>query len=259
MRNYDKPGGVRVNEPSFTRISDQEKGWRKNTAQASGGTSDNHIYIMFTRALQAYHAGGKMLDFGSGKGVLSRRLIDMRLFEAVVAVDISTQPERLDPLVDWHSRDLNEPTNFDSESFDVIVSSEVIEHLENPRFVVREWLRILKPGGLVFFSTPNNESLRSILALAFRGHFAAFGDLSYPAHITPLLRKDIERILNEAGFHPPHFIYSDYGTIPKLKRITWQHISFGILRGLRFSDNILTVTRKPVPPNSSDEKNSVHR
>ena len=89
-------------------------------------------------------------------------------------------------------------TNFNDGSWDVIVSAEVIEHLENPRATVREWARLLKPGGLLVFSTPNNESLRSIMSLIFRGHYADFSDSSYPAHITPLLRKDIERIMQEA-------------------------------------------------------------
>ena len=35
-----------------------------------------------------------------------------------------------------------------------MVSAEVIEHLENPRGVAREWFRLLRPGGSVLLSTP---------------------------------------------------------------------------------------------------------
>lgn len=230
---------------SNLKSSSPLKAWRQNAAQASGGTSGDYIYDMFERVLRAHRPGGKILDFGAGIGGLSRRLVGMRMFESVDSVDIMPAPEGLDLPVDWHSQDLNEPTGFAGGSFEVIVSAEVIEHLENPRAVVREWFRLLKPEGLLLFSTPNNESLRSILALVFRGHYASFGDASYPAHITPLLKKDMDRILREAGFRELFFFYTDYGTIPRLGRITWQCVSYGLLRGLRFSDNVLAVARKP--------------
>lgn len=220
------------------------KAWRQNAAQASGGTSCEYIYDMFERVLRTHRPVGKILDFGAGIGGLSRRLVGMRMFESVDCVDIMPAPEGLDRAVGWHSQDLNEPTGFACGSFEVIVSAEVVEHLENPRAVVREWFRLLKPEGLLLFSTPNNESVRSILALVCRGHYASFGDASYPAHITPLLRKDIDRILREAGFCEPFYFYTDYGIIPRLKQISWQRVSCGLLCGMRFSDNFLAVARK---------------
>jgi 2-polyprenyl-3-methyl-5-hydroxy-6-metoxy-1,4-benzoquinol methylase len=111
--------------------------------------------------------------------------------------------------------------------------------------VVREWFRLLKPGGWLLFSTPNNESVRSLLALVCRGHYSAFGETSYPAHITALLRKDLERITREAGFEMIQFHFTDHGILPKAKRLTWQVLSAALLRGLRFSDNLLAVCRKP--------------
>ena len=107
-----------------------------------------------------------------------------------------------------------------------------------------ELLHLSRDG--VFVSTPNNESLRSILALAFRGHYQAFGDDSYPAHITALLHKDMERIVMEAGFELKGFRYTNYGLIPKLRRLSWQRLSMGLLSGKRFSDNVLTVCRRPL-------------
>jgi len=53
----------------------------------------------------------------------------------------------------------------------------------------------------VILSTPNNESIRSLMALLLRGHYVAFLDCCYPAHIiTAVLRKDLVRILTDAGF-----------------------------------------------------------
>ena len=51
-------------------------------------------------------------------------------------------------------------TGFLSNSFDVVVSFETIEHLENQRGFLRECYRILRPGGLLICSTPNSRITR---------------------------------------------------------------------------------------------------
>lgn len=154
------------------------------------------------------------------------------------------RPNNIGSSVIWHSSDLNEETSIQNASFAVIVAAEVIEHLENPRALARGWFRLLRPGGTLILSTPNNESWRALLALTLRGHFVDFGDSSYPAHITALVRKDIERILVEAGFSPPTFVFSKVGGIPKLPWVTWQKVTAGLFKGFRFGDNLFAITTK---------------
>jgi 2-polyprenyl-3-methyl-5-hydroxy-6-metoxy-1,4-benzoquinol methylase len=188
--------------------------------------------------------GGTALDFGAGRGELASRLAACGRFERVVAADLvayGTPPEG----VEWLNSDLNDPLPLADGSIDVVLAVEVVEHLENIRAVCREWARLLRPGGAVLLTTPNNESVRSVLSLVFRGHFVAFLDASYPAHITALVRKDLERALSEAGLAPQGFFFTDDGAVPRLTRFSWQQISAGRLRGLRFSDNLGCVARKP--------------
>jgi len=130
-----------------------------------------------------------------------------------------------------------------SSDTDVVICSEVIEHLENPRYVFRMIHNALSRGGTLVLTQPNQESIRSYLALIFRGHFVSFLDSCYPAHITALVRKDLERICVETGFCKPIFYYSDNGGIPKLPNVTWQQISLKMLAGRLFSDNVALVTR----------------
>jgi 2-polyprenyl-3-methyl-5-hydroxy-6-metoxy-1,4-benzoquinol methylase len=211
---------------------------------ASGGIiSDNKIYDLFLEQMRMKRLSGKILDYGAGKGRFVELLIEAAWVGPITAADLFNCPER-SLKIKWIKADLNESLKIEDNSFDVIVSIETIEHLENPRFTVREWFRLLKPGGTLLFSTPNNESWRAILALIVRGHFVAFGDTSYPAHITALLRKDIIRILEEVGFCESEIIYSNSGGIPKLLNISWQRISWNILRGLRYSDTILIIASK---------------
>lgn len=129
--------------------------------------------------------------------------------------------------------------------FDLVTAVEVIEHLENPRAMMRECFRVLRHGGTLLLTTPNNETIRALISLAVRGHFAAFGPGSYPAHITALLATDLARASREAGFVDQTISYSGVGMVPGMPGRTWQSLGLGILRGRRFSDNLLLSCRKP--------------
>jgi 2-polyprenyl-3-methyl-5-hydroxy-6-metoxy-1,4-benzoquinol methylase len=226
-------------------IDDQSlKSYRQFAAAASAGISNDTIYAGFERLVSELALSGDLLDFGAGKGILTEQLYSSGRFKSIAATDIMPRPEGLDASITWHNCDLNEETNIHGETFDVIVSAEVIEHLENPRAIAREWFRLLRPNGTLIFSTPNNESWRALLALILRGHFVDFGDSAYPAHITALVRKDIERIVSEAGFTFTRFAFSNVGGIPKLPHVHWQKITGGLLKGLRFSDNLFAICSK---------------
>ncbi|MEM7647184.1 MAG: hypothetical protein AAF203_09760, partial [Pseudomonadota bacterium] len=112
------------------------------------------------------------------------------------------------------------------------------------RHVFRELYRILKVDGHLILSTPNNESWRSLISYWRRGHFVDFTDRSYPAHITPLNRMDLLRAAREAGFCFVDWAYTNRGCVPGFTSLTWQGLSLGALRGLRYSDNLFIILRK---------------
>lgn len=217
---------------------------RKLASVASGGISNEAVYAAFEQVLTQFDLKGEILDFGAGIGNLTQRLQALGRFSCITAIDLMSRPDGIDESIGWISWDLNEALNIPAQSFDVIVSAEVIEHLENPRAIAREWFRLLRPGGILVFSTPNNESWRSLVTLLLQGHFVYFSDTCYPAHITALLRKDIERILSETGFSKSKFVFTNVGGIPKLPWLHWQTVSGGLLRGLRYSDNLLAIAHK---------------
>jgi SAM-dependent methyltransferase len=67
------------------------------------------------------------------------------------------------------SYDLNGRWPFEDAKFDVVFSSQVIEHLHNTRLFVEEAYRVLKPGGTAIIASENLCSLLNCFAL-FMGY-----------------------------------------------------------------------------------------
>jgi SAM-dependent methyltransferase len=131
---------------------------------------------------------------------------------------------------------------------DIVVSAETIEHVENPRALMRELVRVTKPGGWVFVTTPNQLSWASLVCLLARGQFQYFQEAPglYPAHITALLEIDLRRIAAESGLSEIDVRYSAEGRMPFSPR-RWPgalRAPHG-LRGRAFSDNVLVFGTKP--------------
>ena len=213
-------------------------------AVRTGGISHGPIYDAVLQQVLP-KATGRVLDFGAGTGAVAAILAGLPTVESVVAADLAPPAnDGADGGVRWLRADLNESLPLPDHEFDLVVAVEIIEHLENPRAVAREWHRLLKPGGALVMSTPNVEGIRSLLALVFRGHFLPFTEPWYPAHITPLTASDVHRVLTEAGFADVQVSYTGHGRVPTFA-LTWQELSFGALRGQRFSDNLIASAIAP--------------
>ena len=143
-------------------------------------------------------------DLAAGEGAFSVQLRE--LGHDVRPFDLSSDH--------WKVPDMRvETANLDaefgdavSEKFDAVVAIEIIEHLENPFRFVRECSKMLKPGGLLFLTTPNVEAVSSRLMFLYTGRLKSFGayETVRPAHITPIFKWKLDMILDEAGFETIH-------------------------------------------------------
>jgi SAM-dependent methyltransferase len=95
--------------------------------------------------------GARVLEFGAGTGQQARFLRD-RGFD-VVAIDLASSnyaKERLFPVQDYDG----EHIPIEDKSIDVIFSSNVLEHVENPGAVFAEFRRIQRSGGFGLHVVP---------------------------------------------------------------------------------------------------------
>jgi SAM-dependent methyltransferase len=146
----------------------------------------------------------------------------------------------------FHAADLNSlPVPLSDAVADVCAGVETIEHLENPRAFFRELVRLVKPGGWLIVTTPNQLSLLSKLTLVTKNQFNAFQEAPglYPAHITALLEFDLLRIAAECGILIREVLYSLSGRIPGTG-FFWPR-AICRLMPRTFSDNVLVVGQKP--------------
>ncbi len=110
-------------------------------------------------------AGARVLDAGCGPGLYADELVRRRA--DVVGVDASAAMvdlarARLGDRAEIIHTDLSEALPFADETFDVILCALVIHHLEDRAACLREFFRVLKPGGRAVVSTqhPTTDWLR---------------------------------------------------------------------------------------------------
>lgn len=134
--------------------------------------------------------GAAVLDAPCGAGELSILLAQngFQVYAADLGCDLL--PEAADCVGDrFRVTDLNGPLPWPDSSFDLIVSVEGVEHLENAFAFFREAHRICRPGGMFLITTPNVVSLRSRVRY--------FGSSFFTQDPRPL---------NESARHPLHHI-----------------------------------------------------
>ena len=210
-------------------------------AHASRGASADVLYRRAASLLASAGARGAVVDVGCGAGALRPAIAS--LVSSYVGVDVVRFPS-FPSDAEFRQANLDiDPIPAAAASADIVTAIEVIEHVENPRRFMRELARIARPGAVVLVSTPNQRSGLSTLSLVLRGHFAAFSDCDYPAHISALLAVDLLRISAECGLVDPRLDYSLQGRVPLTGRHYPRLLSRLFPRAL--SDNVFLVARSP--------------
>lgn len=161
----------------------------------------------FELATPESRPAGKALDIGCRDGFWSERL---KLFGyEVESID-------LEPVYQGcRVVDANKALPFTDGFFDLVWSSEVLEHLEDPIFSVSEMRRVLKPKGKIIITTPNSQCwvFRLFVWLGI-----SMAEVQNPGHKQFFSLVDMQRIFPTAkiyGFFP-YFLVKKIISSPRL-------------------------------------------
>lgn len=116
-------------------------------------------------------------------------------------------------------------------SFDCVLLSEVIEHLEEPEHSIREAVRVLHPGGRLLITTPNYRSFWPLMEWAVdRMNMAP--KMAGEQHISRFHFSSLQRMLVESDLDL-EYIGSMYGLSPFLSLISYEQANRQLHRELR--------------------------
>lgn len=157
----------------------------------------------FRRWMQSELRGGqparKILEVGCGDAAFTRHLAEHST--SITALDISANQIARNaarfPSIQFLRHDVSEPLPFPGGEFDVVWCSEVLEHLFDPAFALKEMYRVLVPGGRLLVTVPYHGPIKNILIALFKWeeHFAPTGP-----HIRFFTKKSLGTIARAAGF-----------------------------------------------------------
>ena len=136
---------------------------------------------------------GKILDVGCGSGIFIENMANLGWNAEGIDFDKSAILNALSRNLKVSLGDLKSK-NFESNYFDVITLSHVIEHVSNPIDLLKECFRILKENGRLMIATPNNKSL------AHKIYKISWFPLEPPRHLFIFNPQNLIQIAKLAGF-----------------------------------------------------------
>ena len=156
---------------------------------------------------------GKLLDVPSGEGALSVRLSEAGF--DVRGCDLYTEIFRV-PGIEVRRGDLSGTLPYGDAEFQYITCLEGLEHIENPHQAVREFARLLAPGGHIVISVPNILNIEERIKWLLNGYTSHFKPISQEhlkmrheqwgekeevvLHINPIAYTELRYILEKYGF-----------------------------------------------------------
>lgn len=183
---YENPG----NDFYFERIDEEVTG---------------HFDSYLTRCREYCKTGStslRLLDIGCGNGSFLSRAQQLGFTcEGIETCEPLAQAVHTKLHCPIHSQLLSQ-CEFPAQTFDVVTMYDLIEHLQDPCDDVRRVHSWLKPGGILFLLTPNDDALlRRVARLAFRSSFQSLRrpiqTLYYPHHLSYFTANSL-KVLAEA-------------------------------------------------------------
>jgi 2-polyprenyl-6-hydroxyphenyl methylase/3-demethylubiquinone-9 3-methyltransferase len=166
-------------------------------------------------------AGKRIVDVGCGGGILTEGLA--KFGADVLGIDLS---EELIDIADLHGLESGVNAHYQKisaealaqqqpESFDHVTCMEMLEHVPDPGSIISACASLVKPGGMVFFSTLNRKPKAYLLAIIAAEHLLQMlpkGTHDYKTFIKP---SELSQSARAAGLDLQDMVGIEYNPFSK--------------------------------------------
>ena len=155
---------------------------------------------------------GKILEIGCSGGHLTVLVGELFPDAEVTGVDVYApaiiEAKRRYPKHKFKQADAQK-LPYSANSFDIVYSSETIEHVVDPKKMLEEITRVMQPDGLAVIEMDSGSPL-----FRFIWHFwtnYGKGRVWRDAHLHPFTAKELEGLIRSNGFHIRNKMFSHFG------------------------------------------------
>ncbi|XP_011877146.1 PREDICTED: hexaprenyldihydroxybenzoate methyltransferase, mitochondrial-like [Vollenhovia emeryi] len=208
-----------VDSKEIKHFSDLENNWWDKNGPIKGLHTYNPLRIQFVKdgltnagvKLQNSNLplkGIKIVDVGCGGGILAEALAEAGaqvtgIDASAELINIAKEHVKLNPeiseRVNYIQTTVEEFVQKEKETYDVVISSEVLEHTEDPQLFLKECVKTVKPGKSIFITTIN-KTLKSFWSTIVLNEYVfkviPRGTHQWNKFIAP---QEVQRILKNYG------------------------------------------------------------
>ncbi len=219
--------------------------------------------VVLKRVLACLPAGGRVLDVGCGSGVLLQKLGHVAGYRAGVELSATAAAAAARVADEIVNLPVHAELPFPSDSFDVVICADILEHLPEPASALAAVSRFCRPGGAIVVSVPNVANWEARLRL-LRGiwRYEPTGIFD-TGHLRFLTRETLVEMVVESGLQVESCVAARVPRltvqVPPLRRLpmplrfllnkSWAVIGYGLarLRPTLFAYQLVCTARRPVP------------
>ena len=213
-----------------TKVYSAESGFQQGRAQDLSKITPSMRYRAMYKMLNDAKPGGKLLDVGSGGGHFIFHAKEYGFRVAGVELNKRLADSAQAQGLEIYDGTLDE-AGVPEGGFDVAVLGEIIEHVNDPRALVREAARTLTPEGVMLITTPNMDCLWSRATLRlYRWFRIPWSTATPPYHLFQFSASNLDLLLSQEGFErinamylPPPTLRYELGSLHLLKRFKASH------------------------------------
>lgn len=177
--------------------------------------------------------GGKVLDMGRGGGHF---LDNAGSGWEKYGIELSEEARRVAEGKGIKAFETLEKATFPDEFFDVVTMFAVIEHLPDPKRVVKELIRVLKKDGLFVIMTGDVRSLKA-KNKGNRWHM-----YNPPGHLYFFCARSLDFLMDSFGFRKVKSIYTDGG----MTHVPFCHLNMAVRAGLVILEQMPVLQSLPL-------------